>query len=396
MFTWKNHFAPRSDGRCTGTLSAVMQRLRESAPALAFTDEYCKSPETFAVWKEKVIQQLKVRLQMPPATDEPPPHLLSSSPRDGYTLERWEFFPDRYSAVPVLILRPDNITSPVPGVLCFPGSAAPKELLAGEPMPENANMRNYKYNDRNCQALHCVRQGYIAAAFDNPGTGETAELADDNAETQYATRCKLVQGCINGGMNYLGLSVFQKLRFLEHFKNMPGVDRNRLGVIGHSLGSEAALCTALLDDDIKVLIFNDFLCDWRRRYLAITEVSNTEISDNGSFHFVPGMWRDFAFQDLLAAFAPKFLAINEGGAEEFLDVVRKSYQSNQASDRLQITYYPRFADREKIRETVPLYGLSADRFYMDYSAVDVPDHSFRAGVSMALLKKAFAGEGGRA
>lgn len=390
MLTWKNNFAPRSDGRSVGTLSAVLHRLRDLTPALAFADEHCKSPEAFADWREKVIQQLKIHLQMPAFTDEPPPRLLSRSLREGYTLERWEFYPDRYSAVPVLILRPEKITEPVPAVLCLPGSAAPKELLAGEPMPENANMRNYKYNDRNCQALHCVRQGYIAVAFDNPGTGETAELSDDNVDTQGRTRSKLVQGCINSNLNYLGLSVFQKLRFLEHFKRMPGVDRSRLGIIGHSLGSEAALCTALLDEDIKVLIFNDFLCDARRRYLAITELNNDEISDNGSFHFVPGMWLDFAFQDLLAAFAPKFLAINEGGAEEFLDTVRKSYAFNQASDRLQITYYPKFADREKINAPVPLHGLNSSEFYVDYSAVDVPDHSFRAEASMNLLKKAFA------
>lgn len=389
MLTWKNNFAPREDGRCTGTLSAVMQRLRDVVPALAFTEECYKSPEAFAQWKEKLIQQLKVRLQMPPVSSEPPPRLVSRSPRDGYTLERWEFYPDRYSAVPVLILRPDNIVSPVPGVLCLPGSAAPKELLAGEPMPEIATMRNYKFNDRNCQALHCVRNGFIAVAFDNPGTGETAELTDDNVDTQGATRSKLVQGCINSGMNYLGLSVFQKLRFLEHFKTMTGVDRSRLAIIGHSLGSEAAICTALLDDDIKALVFNDFLCDFRRRFLAITELNNNEINDSGSIHFVPGLWLDFAFQDLLAAFAPNFLAINEGGAEEYLNIVRKSYQHNNATDRLMITYYPKFADHEKCCNNVPLYGLSFDEYYIDYSAVDVPDHSFRADVSMKLLNKAF-------
>lgn len=390
MLHWKNNFAPRNDNRNTGTLSALMHSLREQSAALTFHEKVCESPETFAAWRQKVVTQLKNRLQMPPFTEEEAPRLLSSAPRNGYTLERWEFYPDPYSAVPVLILRPDGIREKVPGVLCCPGSASPKELLAGEEMPENANMRRYKFPDRNCQALHCVKNGYIAAAIDNPGTGETAELSDDNKETQDRTRLKLVQGLINSGRNYLGLSVFQKLRFLEQFRKMPGVDAQNIGIMGHSLGAEAALCTALLDEKIKVLIYNDFVCDSRRRYVAVTELKNEEIRDDGSWHFVPGMWQDFAFQDLLAALAPKYLAINESGAEEFLDVIRKSYDFHQVPDRLQIHYYPKFADREKEQGAVPLYGLDPDDFYIRYSAVDVPDHSFRPEISMAMLKKAFA------
>lgn len=390
MLNWKNNFSPRSDNRNIGTMAALMHSLRDQTAALAFQEEVCQSPETFAVWKNKVILQLKNRLQMPPFTEEDPPVLLSSSPREGYTLERWEFYPDPYSAVPVLILRPDGLKEKVPGVLCCPGSVASKELLAGEPVPENANMRRYKFPDRNCQALHCVKNGYIAAAIDNPGMGETAERADDNEETQGRSRLKLVQGLINSGRNYLGLSVFQKLRFLEHFRKMPGVDPARLGIMGHSLGSECALCTALLDEGIKVLIYNDFVCDSRRRYVAVTELKNEEIRDDGSWHFVPGMWQDFGFQDLLAAFAPKFLAINEGGAEEFLNTVRKSYEGNHVPERLQIHYYPKFADREKVQKNLPLYGLDHDGFYLLYSAVDAPDHSFRPEAAVAMLKKAFA------
>lgn len=63
---------PRNDGRCIGTLAAQMNRIRELTPTLAFSKEHCKSPEAFASWRKKVIQQLKVRFQMPVATDELP------------------------------------------------------------------------------------------------------------------------------------------------------------------------------------------------------------------------------------------------------------------------------------------------------------------------------------
>ena len=47
--------------------------------------------------------------------------------------------------------------------------------------------------------------------------------------------------------------------FIEFFKKMPGVDPERLAVMGHSLGSEPAMALGVLSDDIKAVVFNDFL-----------------------------------------------------------------------------------------------------------------------------------------
>ena len=390
MFTWKNDFqCKRPDGRWIGSLGAMYARLRDLKPALAYDPVACQDPAAFQAWRLKVREKLAELLRMPVEEQpQPAPVMVSSEPRDGYHLERWEFYPDRYSAVPVLLLRPDGLAAPAPGVLCCPGSASPKELLAGEPMPDNPNCRNYKFTDRNAQALHCVKQGYIAVAFDNPGTAELAELGDSGKETNWELRTKLVQAYLEAGTTYLGVSVFQKLRFLDWFKEMPGVDASRLAVMGHSLGSEPAMCVGLLRDDVKAVVFNDFLCDERRRFCSHTDFETPD--DGGNWHQVPGHWSQFAFPDLLAAMAPKFLAINEGGAYENLEKVRQSYAAAGASDHLSINSYPRFADTPPRKAKVPLFGLDFKTLYEDWYQVDVPDHSFRPAPSMRLLAKAFA------
>ena len=390
MFTWENDFSShRADGRLTGTLGAFYARFRDMSPQLAYDASALSEPGRFAKWQRQVREKYRTLLRMPTEPEpQPEPVMLSREPRDGYHLEKWEFYPDRYSAVPVLILRPDGLTRPAPGVLCIPGSDGPKELLAGEPMPSYPNCWSYKFNDRNAQALHCVKRGYIAVAFDNPCTAEIAELGGSTEPTNYAVRAKLVEGLLEAGTTYVGVSVFQKMQFLKWFKMQPDVDSSRLAVTGHSLGTEAALALGLLCDEFKAIVFNDFLCDERRRYCAITEFERA--AGNGNWHHVPGIWQYFAFPDLLAALAPKFLALNEGGAEEWLDKVRASYANAGAADHLSIGGYPKFADVPPKRGTVPMYGLDQRTLYEDWCHVDAPDHSFRPEPSMKLLEKAFA------
>ena len=199
MLTWEKNFKPkRADGRYMGSLGALFASMRASKPELAFDAEIINSKERLEEWKASLRSKLIELLRMPEATPQPDPVMLESWPRDGYTLERWEFYPDSFSAVPVLILKPSNGNGPFPGVLCFPGSMHPKELLAGEPDLDNPNCHQYKYPDRNAQALYCVRQGYVAVAFDNPGTCELVEV-DGNVENQGSIKCAVKNDFIKCG-----------------------------------------------------------------------------------------------------------------------------------------------------------------------------------------------------
>ncbi|HOG49215.1 MAG TPA: alpha/beta hydrolase family protein [Lentisphaeria bacterium] len=392
MFTWEDNFrSKRLDRRHLSSLAAIMSEVRNATPQLAYKSGL--SREGFCLWQQQVKVKLRELMQFPAWTVQPEPVCLSTEPRDGYRLEKWEFYPDSFSAVPVLMLIPEEASAnhPVPGVLCFPGSAHSKELLAGEAGFSHPNCSSRRgFPERNAQALHIVRAGMVAVAFDNPGTAELAEFNPPDKETQWGTREALVNGLMNFGYNYLGWSVFQKLRFLEWFRELPYVDSSRLGCCGHSLGSEVEMVLGLLCDEIKVMVHNDFLCDPQVRYAAVTNLE--KITNGGIWHYVPGFWRWFGFSDLLAAAAPKFLTINEGGADEFTGKVRDAYQVMGAPERFQVVYYPKFseeASRKNRDAIVPRENLSQSEFYEDYSYVDVPDHSFRPEPSLRWLKKGF-------
>lgn len=132
------------------------------------------------------------------------------------------------------------------------------------------------------------------------------------------TRIQMCHGLLDSGTCYVGLATFQKLCFLEHLERFDFVDPERIAISSHSLGTETAIATGLLCNRIKAIVFNDFLHDDRRRYVSVTEEPEREmIQDIGNWHIIPGKMRYFAFQDLCAAFAPRYLALTEGGRRSF-------------------------------------------------------------------------------
>ena len=394
--TYETHYrSHREDGRHVSTIAAFMERLRQTEMSLAVPDDLTE--EGFDAWREalksKVAELLCLDFFAKEAEGQPSPRMLSTVQRDGYRVEKWEFYPDAYSAVPFLALIPDGASaeSPVPGVMCFPGSTCSKEFLAGEPLQAGGNCGLQKYPERNRMALYIVKNGMAAFAFDNPETAECTLPIERPHDFGYKARVQLCHGLLQSGLSYFGLSTAQKLCALSFIKTLPYVDTDRLGISAHSLGADDAMHVALLRDEIRAVIFNELVAEARHRYYATTEYDEDKMcNDVGSWHVVPGAYAHYDRVELVAALAPKWLALNEGGAEYYLDKIRRTYRLKGAEERLQINHYPKYADPESRSKQYlpPKYGLSAES-YFEYTNTDAPDHSYREAPSIALLKKAF-------
>lgn len=387
----KDYASRRPDGRMIESLASWTEFLRRTTPILSMPDAF--TGDSFFAWKTKVRETLDTLLALPEIGNQPAPTCLYSVRRDGYRTEKWEFYPYETAAVPVLMQIPDDATAdtPAPLVMCFPGSIHNKEFVAGEPLLQKPAARFEKYPERNRMGQIMAKNGMVAVTFDPISIGEAAFWAEPG---DHGCRCRdeMVYGLLEYGWSFIGLSVFQALLFLRFCKTLPFVDASRIALSGHSLGTETALPLALICDDVKALIFNDFLSDQRKRYVSITE-TNASFAGKGSelVHILPGKFRYFTYPDLCAALAPTYLALNEGGAEEDLEKVRRAYDYVGAKDRLMISYYPRYSDpasRPHDREPVPDHGLSPEK-YFEYTATDAPDHSFRQEPSLTLLKRCF-------
>ena len=211
-------------------------------------------------------------------------------------------------------------------------------------------------------------------------------------ENQSYSRVQLCAGYLRFGLNYLAVSVSQKLCFMDQFLcKLPYVDQKRIAVSGHSLGTEVGIMLSVLRDDIAAMVFNDCITDGARRFAGITEEPENHMSqDIGNWHTVPGMLKHFGLTELCAAFAPKPLGLTEGAGDAGLETIRRAYEAAGAADQLLVSYYPAYRDPATRNKPGPMpwYGMT-EKDYFDHNYIDAPDHSFRKDPALDFLKRCF-------
>lgn len=374
--TYEKNFAPRADGRYVCTMAAHMAMLRDLKPRLALPENLTE--ESFATWQKEVKETLTKQLRMPQVGPQPAPVKLSTVQRDGYRVEKWEFYPDDYTVVPFLALIPDGATAetPAPAVMCYLGSTECKESAAGEPLLEHPNCQQTQGSSPFAQEY--VQNGMVAFVFDTPGIGECSVLANPElGATQSYVREILCHGLLETGIGYVGLTVFQRLQFMNWLDAFPYADQSKLAIAARDLGTESAIAVGLLDDRIKAITYGDVLRDARRHYVAATEQPGPIMAqDVGKWHTLPGRMTAFGYPDLCAAFAPRHLMLCEGSNKEFVNIVRRAYGFCNAEDALLV------GATAKIGVTLPLQGLHNEDIYA------APVQSIEK--ELRLLKKCFA------
>ena len=394
-YTYEKYYkSHRPDGRIVSTQGAFMERLRRERPLYAVPKRASK--EELLDWQKKIRAKATELLHMPPFTQQPAPVLLCSVQREGYRAETWEFYPDDVSAVSVIMLVPDCAaeSSPIPAVFCFPGSFGNKEFLAGEPLIDGAAGHIDRFPDRNRMGKYYAENGMVAVCFDHLSMGALALDTDDEG-LGWHSRTYLTHLLLAEGYSYTSLSAQHAFCFLNFVKTLPFVDPKRLAVSGHSLGTETAIYMAMASDDIRAVVFNDMCASHRDRMGAITEYENLEdpLCLALNIHLVPGSAHYYDLKDLCAAVAPRPIAMNEGGPDEYFEEIRSVYAAFGAEDLLQLTHYPKYQDPETrhLHGNIPLSGLSIDTHF-DWSYTNPSDHSFRKEPSIRFLRHVFFGE----
>jgi len=162
--------------------------------------------------------------------------LLNSQNKDGYEEKKIRYDVAPGESVCAYLLAPEKRKGPCPGIVVFHQTTERgKEEAVG-----HAGRASLHFGPE------LARRGYIVLAPDSICAGEriTSSGAFDTRDfyKKYPTS------------SALGKMIRDGRRAIEILQSLPGVDPNRIGTIGHSLGAEEALFTAAFDERVQAAV----------------------------------------------------------------------------------------------------------------------------------------------
>jgi dienelactone hydrolase len=144
-------------------------------------------------------------------------------------------------------------------------------------------------------------------------------------------------------------AIWNNIRAIDLLETRPEVDRERIGVIGHSLGGHNAIFTAVFDQRLRAVISS---CG----FTAFPDYYGGKLAGWTSDRYMPRIRTQYAndpnhvpfdFTELVAAIAPRPFFTNSplhddnfdaGGVRKVIAAADEVYQLLEARDRLRAEY----------------------------------------------------------
>ena len=375
----------RADGRFMSSYAIAHELVKNLEPEFAFKESM--TAEEMPAWQQGLREAMGKIMKFPVVADQPAPKRISVSQREGYSLEKWEFYPFPHAVSTFLVLKPDKLNGKVPGILCIPGAGRTKEGLAGEKGISDRFTENIT-SPKVTMALDYVKAGYVAVAVDNAAAGEASDLEKYHygANYDYDVVSRML---LEIGWSWLGYTSYLDKLVLDWMKTQPYIRQDRLVVSGFSLGTEPMMVLGALDKDIFAFVYNDFLCQTQERASVMTmpNEKGRRGFPNSIRHLIPDFWRYFNFPDIVASFAPRPVILTEGGLDRDFNRIKAAYKLAGAPENVECHHYPKFA-RKEVRlqiEHLP-GGVDRDTFFK-MANVDPPAHYFKHELVLPWLEK---------
>ncbi|MGQ9504442.1 MAG: alpha/beta fold hydrolase [Thermogutta sp.] len=249
--------------------------------------------------------------------------ILSEETTDSYRRVKLTYASDESDHVPAYLLIPRQTLRRMPAALCLHQTT---HLAKDEPAGTHPDAA-WPY------AHELALRGFVCLVPDYPSFGEHAYAFKSHPEY------------FSGTMK----AIWDNVRAIDLLESLPEVDRDRIAVIGHSLGGHNALFTAAFDERIRAVIcscgftgFGDYyggkIEPWAQdRYMP--RIRTVFENDPNK---VP-----FDFHEVIAAIAPRPIFINAPlhdanfdceGVKKVLAVVEPIDQLHNAPHRIHVVY----------------------------------------------------------
>jgi len=335
-----------ADGIIDQQLPDFYQQLKQKQ---TFSDAWESGKfHTVQQWRQHGRKLLRDSLLWPDEPVDFSPRLIRTEAQDGYKAEIWSVQLTLQSRVNLMLLTPD-LPKPLPAVLLLHDHGARFDIgkekwikpFKNDQKLASAQQWADKYFSGNFVGDELARQGYVVLAADTFGWSERGPIAYD-AQQAMASNLYLL------GRSLAGMAAYEDLRQVEFLKQLPQVDKNRLAVIGFSMGAFKAWQLAALSDDIKATVS----VAWMNSYQYLMQPGNNLLKGQSSFYMLhPGLSAKLDIPDVASLAAPSAMLLINGardtlmpreGVEYAYARMAKVWQAYGASEKFSGKIWPQY------------------------------------------------------
>jgi dienelactone hydrolase len=254
----------------------------------------------------------------------------STTPQDGYRLERVTYLVEPAERIAAYLLIPDGVSRErkAPGICVWHQHNGAYPIGKDEPA-------GLKLGAMHHTGVALAKEGYVVLCPDAAGFGERNKRGTLNGRNleHYLFAMYVVAGKCLAWKN-----ISDMRRAVDYLSSRPEIDAARIGCYGHSMGSTHTWLVGPWEPRIRALVGNCCL----PTYAAMERTDLIHCFPN----YIPG-WRQFGdTPDIAALIAPRALHLNFGETDSgspiaevttAVEVIRRAYAAKQAEDRF--SYY---------------------------------------------------------
>lgn len=251
----------------------------------------------------------------------------------------------------LLLMEPKNSPfSPRPGAIVpfyHPDDMAGYDLQNGKPIVKPTSTRF---------GWHLVQQGYVVLCTEAfPYNTVPEPKKNEGFAWWHAAADKLLRD--NPDWTGIGKLVWDTSRAVDLLLSRPGIDEDRIVIMGHSLGGKMAFYTGALDERIKAIISSDFgigfaFTNWDAPWYLDNQIHDPNFP--------------LAHHQLLALHAPRSFLLIGGEADrpaswQYINAAKEVYKLYGKEDAL--GFFDHGAGHDPTPESlVKAYGWLAEQF----------------------------------
>lgn len=215
-----------------------------------------------------------------------PAKLLSIEKHDGYTLERLVLDLNGAEAVPAILLIPERLQRPAPGLLFIHWHGDMYDLGKEQLLRGTSVQPAY--------APVCAELGLVTLAIDSWCFGERKHDANGQKGEHDAFKLMLWRG-----QTLWGMMMFDEFQALGYLASRPEVDPTRIGAFGMSMGATKAWWLAALDPHVALTIDLCCLTDYE------SLIASGGLHGHGLYYFVPSLLKKFDTSQINELIVPR-------------------------------------------------------------------------------------------